>query len=225
MPELRTFREVLRARHSARDFLPSPVPDETIRSVLTDAQSSPSNCNTQPWEVHIVSGKKRNELSAAFVADYEAGHISKDFSFDMSEYYDEYRQRSHEQGAIYYQALGVKREDFDERRTVAARNLTFFGAPHVALLYVPSFGGKVRVASDVGMYAQTFLLSLVAHGLGGVPQTMLGLFADAARKILPIKEKSKLLFGISFGYPNTESASNKFRMCRANIAENVSFHD
>jgi nitroreductase len=224
MPESVTFHDVIRARHSARDFLATPVPENTIRSVLADAQLSPSNCNTQPWDVHIISGTKRDELSAAFMADYAAGNISQDFTFDMSEYYDKYKRRSQEQGAVYYQTLGVKREDFDERRTVAARNLSFFGAPHVALLYVPSFGDNVRVASDVGMYAQTFLLSLVAHGLGGIPQTMLGMFADTARRILQINDKSRLLFGISFGYPNNESASNKFRMTRASIDENVSFH-
>jgi nitroreductase len=201
-----TFHDVLTARHSVRDFLPTPVSEELIRSVLGDAQLSPSNCNTQPWDVHIVSGGKRDELSAAFISDFDAGNTSLDFSFDMSEYYGSYKERRQQQGAVYHQALGVKREDFDERRTISARNLTFYGAPHVALLYVPSFGDNVRVAADIGMYAQTFLLSLVAHGLGGIPQTMLGMFADTTRKILPIDENSKLLFGISFGYPNNGSA-------------------
>ena len=52
-------------------------------------------------------------------------------------------------------------------------NYSFFNAPHVALLFMPSFGDNVRVGSDIGMYGQTFLLSLAARGRGGIPQTSL----------------------------------------------------
>jgi nitroreductase len=220
-----SFKAVVNARHSVRDFLPTPVPQDVLRSVLADAQQSPSNCNTQPWEVHIVSGAKRDALSTALLAASESGGYSMDYTFDQSAFYDDYSERSSAQGALYHKALGVKREDFDERKTIGARNLTFFGAPHVVLLFVPPFGDSARVASDVGMYGQTFLLSLVAHGLGGVPQTMLGMFADTVRDALQIETKAKLLFGISFGYPDGGSISNSFRMDRASIEECVTFHE
>lgn len=40
-----------------------------------------------------------------------------------------------------------------------------YGAPHVALLFMPSFGDNVRVGGDMGIYGQTFWLSLTAHCL------------------------------------------------------------
>ncbi|WP_256727214.1 nitroreductase family protein [Streptomyces acidiscabies] len=46
----------MRARRSVRTFLPTPLPPSDIRAVLEDARTAPSNCNTQPWTVHIVSG-------------------------------------------------------------------------------------------------------------------------------------------------------------------------
>lgn len=219
-----SFNNVIRSRYSVREFLPDVVPDHIIRSLLEDAQCSPSNCNTQPWHVHIVSGEKRDQLSRAMLAAYNDGRYTMDFSFDQSVFYDQYAERSCAQGAVYHQALGVKREDFDERRTVGGKNLSFFGAPHVALLFVPPFGDVVRAAADVGMYAQTLLLTLVAHGLGGVPQTMLGMFADTVREVLQPNEQYKLLFGISFGYPAQGSISNSFRMTRAAVDECVTFH-
>lgn len=219
-----SFNAVVNARHSVRDYLSTPVPEETIKSVLADAQKSPSNCNTQPWEVHIVSGIKRDALSAALVEAYVKDAWSMDYSFDQGEFYERYSDRSRAQGAVYHTAMGIKREDFDDRKSVGARNLTFFGAPHVALLFVPPFGDSVRVASDVGMYGQTFLLSLVAHGLGGVPQTMLGMFADTVRDALQIDTHAKLLFGISFGYPDGDSISNSFRMDRVPVEQCVTFH-
>lgn len=53
-----SFQQTARSRRSYRGFLPKPVPDEIIHEVLKDAQCAPSNCNTQPWSVHIVSGAK-----------------------------------------------------------------------------------------------------------------------------------------------------------------------
>jgi len=74
------------------------------------------------------------------------------------------------------------------------------------------------------MYAQTFLLSLVAHGLGGVPQTLLGFFAGTVREVLGIDPALKMLFGISFGYPDMNSAASRYRIDKAPIEEYVTFH-
>jgi nitroreductase len=82
-----------------------------------------------------------------------------------------------------------------------------------------------RVAGDMGMYAQTFLLSLVANGLGGIPQTILGGYADIIRDVPGIEQSLKMLFGISFGYPNETAAANHYRIGMAPIEDSVIFHD
>lgn len=224
MSESVLFRDVVHERHSVRHFLPHPVPEDIFRLVLEDAQRSPSNCNTQPWQTHIVSGSKRDALSKAILAADDAGQLTPDFSFDTSDFHGVYRERSREQGAAYYQAIGVKREDYDQRRDASRRNLEFFGAPHVALLFMPEVGDNVRVAGDIGMYAQTLLLSLTAHGLGGIPQTMLGFYAQTIRKELGIDPALKLLFGISLGYPDREHPANQYRINKAPLGESVTFH-
>lgn len=225
MPDSCSFHDVVRERHSVRAFLSTPVPNEVIRAILVDAQHSPSNCNSQPWEVHVVSGAKRDALSTAILAADDAGHVIPDFPFATSDFCDVYRERTAAQGKAYYEAIGVAREDFDERRTASQLNLKFFNAPHVALLFMPPVGGnEMRVAGDLGMYGQTFLLSLTAHGLGGIPQTMLGFYADTIREELGIDPANKLLFGISFGYPDPESAANRYRIKKAPIEESITFH-
>lgn len=223
-PVVQTFQDVLHECRSIRSFLPDPVSDAVIRRIVEDAQRSPSNCNTQPWQVHIVSGAKRDALSRALLADEEAGRMSPDFSFAVNDFGGIYRARAQAQGAAYYQAIGVAREATQDRRTAARANLEFFGAPHVALLFMPSVGDNVRVAGDLGMYAQTFLLSLTAHGLGGIPQTMLGFYADTVRQVLGIEPSLKMLFGISFGAPNATSPANSYRIEKAPIDESVAFH-
>lgn len=217
--------DLIRARHSVRSFLPEPVPESVIVSILEDVQLTPSNCNTQPWRVHVVSGNTLRQLSSEMHAAHAAGERSMDFTFDQALYWGRYGERSRAQGAAYYEALGVAREDRETRQQLAARNLSFFGAPHAVMLFMPVVGDSVRVAADVGMYAQNFLMSLTARGLSGVPQTMLGYYADPVRRVLDVDDDHKLLFGISFGYADESSPAAQYSIGRDPIEKNVTFHD
>lgn len=219
-----SFQQTVRTRRSYRGFLGTPVPDNVIQEVLRDAQCAPSNCNTQPWQVHIVSGAKLAELSHALHAKNGALEYTPDFSFNMDEYYGPYGERQKAQVKAYLDAMEVMREDKEGRHRAASLNYSFFNAPHVALLFMPSFGDNVRVAGDIGMYGQTFLLSLAARGLGGIPQTSLGFFAGVIREILGIPADYKMLFGISFGYPDEAAPGNRMRMGRVPVADSVTFH-
>ena len=53
----------INSRQSIRGFQSTPVPEALLREVLHAAGRSPSYKNTQPWEVAIVSGAKRDALS------------------------------------------------------------------------------------------------------------------------------------------------------------------
>ncbi|MFD0035373.1 nitroreductase family protein [Streptomyces sp. NPDC127172] len=90
---------------------------------------------------------------------------------------------------------------------------------------MPVFGDGVRGAGDIGMYAQNFLLSLTARGLGGLPMTMLGFYADTVREFLGVPEDLKLLFGISFGTADQTAPANSFRMGRIPLQQSVVVHD
>ncbi|MEW1718115.1 nitroreductase [Streptomyces sp. NPDC093109] len=218
------FADAVRARHAVRAFLPDPLPAAQIRGVLEDARMAPSNCNTQPWQIHIVSGRQRDLLSEELLRAEAAGEVSGDFTFDQNEYFGPYAQRSAHQAKTRNDALGIARSDREARRVADRRNFAFFGAPHVALLFAPVFGDGVRVGGDIGMYAQTFLLSLAARGLGGIPQTVLGLYAGTVREVLNVPDDLKLFFGISFGHEDHASPDNSYRLDRVPPRENVITH-
>lgn len=222
--ETLSFKEATRMRRSIRGFLDKPVPESIIHEVLQDAQYAPSNCNTQPWNTHVVLGEKLKQLSTLLHAKNDAGEFTPDFSFDQNDFYGEYRKRNDALGKAYYEAMNVMREDKDGRRRVGAMNYSFFNAPQVAFLFMPSFGDNVRVAGDMGMYGQTLLLSLAARGLGGIPQTALGFFAGTIREFLGIPEELKLLFGISFGYVDEAAPGNRIYMDRVSVGTSVTFH-
>jgi len=223
-PALSLFHDIVRSRHSVRGFLPSTIPRRELNEILEDAQHAPSNCNTQPWNVHVVSGAKLAELSETLLEAMRAQRYTLDFSFDKGAYPSPYEERANEQGRAYYRALGVAREDTLTRAQIVERNVRFFDAPHAAFLFMPSVGDNVRIASDVGMYAQTFLLALTARGYAGVPQAALSYFADTVRRFLAVPEEMKLLFGISFGTADPSHAAFDYREGRASLKETVMWH-
>ena len=218
------FQDIARSRRVTRQFLPTPLTEQQLNRVLLDAQHSPSNCNTQPWHVHIVSGHTRDRLSAALLDADNRQHFTADFEFDIDAYTGVFAQRAQDSGRARYEAIDIGRDDHAARLACLRHNLTFFDAPHVAFLFMPHIGDHVRSAGDIGMYAQTFLLSLQARGLGGIPQTLLGMYADTVREVLGVSEDLKLMFGISFGYADAHSASNFVEVGRAALEDSVVRH-
>ena len=55
--------EGIKTRRSIRAFKPKPIPQGVMKKILKAGSNSPSYTNTQPWEVVVVRGKKKNELS------------------------------------------------------------------------------------------------------------------------------------------------------------------
>lgn len=218
------FDEAVRARHAVRGFHPEPLDPVIIDEILAEAALTPSNCNTQPWHVHVVSGSILGHLSEALIGASDVGARSADFSWDMEAFDGDLARRKDAQGAAYRRALGVERDDAAGRRRARNLNFEFFGGPHVALLFFRPIGDSVRVAADMGMYAQTLLLSLAARGLGGIPQTALGLYADVVREVLGIDDSLKLLFGISFGRIDPAAPANSYRLGRDAAATQTTFH-
>ncbi|WP_405960132.1 nitroreductase [Streptomyces sp. NBC_00024] len=217
------FTDIARSRRSPRRFLPTALSPSDIRGVLEDAQTAPSNSNTQPWTVHVVSGAARDALGKELLRAEEEGRTSPDFTDGYGE--GLYLERSQALGASVYRARGVERSDRDGRRAAVRENLEFYGAPHAAFLFMPALGDGVRTAGDIGMYAQNFLLSLAARGLAGIPQTVLGVYADTVREFLGVPAELKLLFGISFGMADPAAPVNALRTERVPLQRSVVLHD
>ena len=103
------------------------------------------------------------------------------------------------------------------------RNFDFFGAPHVIFLCMHDWCG-IREAGDVGMYAQTLMLAMAAHGIGSCPQTALGMCVDVVREYLELPADQKVFIGISFGYAD-DSLINNARIPRAELDASVRYLD
>ena len=215
------FLDIVARRRSMRDFKPDPVPTEIIASVFGGAQRAPSNCNTQPWFVHVVTGETLEQLRAELPSKFAAGEIALDFPYD-GQYEGIYKDRQYASATALYDSLGIAREQKAERNAWFMRNFSFFDAPAVAFFTLPT-GFGLREACDLGMFAQTVMLGLTAHGLGSCPQTALAFLTNVIRPTLGLGDHEQLMFGMSFGYP-TDTAVNEVRTERAMLEDVVTFH-
>lgn len=217
-----TFLNIVANRRSMRAFKSDPVPRAVIEAVMGGAQQAPSNCNTQPWFVHVVTGDTLEQLRATLPTQFAAGEVALDFPYD-GQYDGVYKERQYASATALYDALGISRDEKAARNEWFMRNFTFFDAPAVAFFTLPSQFG-LREACDLGMYAQTVMLGLVAHGLGSCPQTSLGFMANVIRPALGLGDHEKLMFGLSFGYA-TETPVNQVQTERAALHDVVTFHE
>ena len=218
------LEKILQKRRSIRAFLPDPVPKETLQAIFELAQKAPSNCNVQPWQAFVASGKHCNSLRDTLLA-MASNNITPNPDFGMApDYAADYRKRQIDCAFTLYDTIGIKREDRPGRFKAMLRNFEFFDAPHVVFLAMPkSFG--VLNALDVGIYLQTLMLSMSHFGVSSCAQGALGLYPDKVRELLNIDDDMAILVGVSFGYERTDSPVNTAITNRAPLDEIVTFYD
>ena len=215
-----SFSDFVASRRTTRDFLPTPVPQELIDKLLTDAMTAPSWSNTRPYLVATAQGDVRDRISKDFLARWEqaskalgGGFLAKAklfitrYGLPTSDYKvnrvypKELQPRSARVGAELYALLGIDRKDQKARQAQWARNYEFFGAPVSFFIFTHSGLGEYSV-SDAGLFMQNLMLSAHAQGLGTCAQGASAVWADAVRKEFDVPKGYKLLCGIALGYPS-----------------------
>lgn len=219
-----SFEEAMYARRSVRAFLDKPVPEDILKKVFETAQHAPSNCNIQPWIVLVASGAARDRIRTRLIEGIMGGTPSNsDFDYP-GKFEGEYRRRQIECAVAMYEKMGIGREDSAGRARASLRNFELFDAPHVAFIGMhKNFGATVAI--DVGMYVQSLMLALTAHGLASCAQGSMRYYPDIVREEFPGNEDTRILCGMSFGYEDTALPVNETRTTRDPIGACVTFQN
>jgi len=210
--------ECIRSRMSIRGFKKEPVPKDVLTRIIDTARWSPSYKNTQPWEVIIVSGSKKEELSKMLIDLLEKGEppcpdIPEPGSWPAV--HDERIARLYKMRA---EATGLDFTDPQVIKKAKIANFNFYGAPHVIYLYQDSSLSTWSIF-DIGLFAQSLMLAAHALGVATVPQAFATDYARHVKEFLGIPESKRLVLGISTGYPDPDSPANSLRPERASIEE------
>ncbi|OUS13714.1 oxidoreductase [Gammaproteobacteria bacterium 53_120_T64] len=217
-----SFDEVIAQRKSVRGFLPQAIPEALLHKIFALAQQAPSNCNIQPWNVAVASGESCKVLRDKLVSAVEQ-QVTPNPDYSRTERFEGvFRQRQVDTAVELYNNMNIGRDDKEGRQWAMMRNFELFDAPHIAFISMPKIFNE-SVAIDVGMYAQTLMLAMTAHGIGSCAQASVSRYPDIIRQHFGLDDSLAVLIGISFGYEDSAIPANRTIVPRANIAEDVLF--
>ncbi|MCH1549959.1 MAG: nitroreductase [Pseudomonadales bacterium] len=217
-----SFDAAVLNRRSVRGFLPKPVPKDLMRTVFDLAQWSPSGTNVQPWQVYVASGSVRDDMRAEFLRRVGQGIPSNPDHKSKGRLTDPFKTRRRDCARVLYDAMDIAWEDKAARAAAGRRNFELFDAPHVAFFCMQDIFGA-QSAADIGMYTQTLMLAMTAHGLASCAQGTMGHYPDLVRETFGLKDDMTVLYGLSFGFENVATPANQARTTRAPLDETVQF--
>lgn len=215
--------EGIETRRSTRAFNPTPVPRETIEKILKTAKQSPSFSDSQPWEVAVVTGKKKEELSKT-LRELGESDVTPNPDLPLPTTWPSKNEKivkAH--GAKRFETLGIGREDKQKRKELLLSNFEFYGAPCGLFLFMDKSLTSWSIF-DMGLFAQSIILTAHSFGLGCCLQAVLAFYPDAVRRIMGIPETKLLVLGISMGYPDPNAVLNTYKSARVGLDEFVQWH-
>lgn len=210
--------ECIKTRMSIRKFRPDPVPREVLINVIETARWSPSYKNTQPWEIVIVSGEKKESLSNLLVEAFEKGAPPEPDIPEPESWPPHIEARIKELFRKRSERFGTDFSDPEYIKKAKIANFKFYGAPHGIFLFQDD-SLPLWSLFDIGLFTQSLMLSAHALGLGTVPQAFLTDYSPVVKKFFDIQETKRLVLGLSIGYPDLASPLNSFRTERTDTTE------
>ena len=218
----------INTRRSMRAFLPTAVPRTLIEDILHVAARAPSGTNTQPWQVHVLTGAAKTRLSDRILAVYddpeELATHSEEYAYYPREWGSPYIDRRRKVGWDLYGLLGLAKTDKARMHDQHGRNYSFFDAP-VALMFTIDRVMQQGSWLDYGMFLQNVMIAARARGLHTCPQAAFTQFHRLIGDELQLKPEQMLVCGMSLGYADPAAIENTLVTERAPVEQFTRFID
>lgn len=203
--------DAIKQRVSTRAYLDRTVEKTTIEQILETARWSPSGANLQPWQVMVIRGKAKQQLSLEMRKAYDAGvKPHPDYPYYPEKWFEPYKSRRFETGMALYNALGIERKDKERRETQWKANYDFFGAP-VGFIFLVDRRLGYGCWIDMGMFLQSVMLAASTFGLSTCPQAAIGDYPNIVRKNFDLPDHLLVMCGMALGYADSEHPVNNYR--------------
>jgi nitroreductase len=216
----------IKTRHSLRAFLPTPVPRQTLEDILEVASWAPSGTNTQPWQVHVLTGPalKRfaGRIQAAYLDPEQNAAHREEYAYYPTEWRSPYIDRRRKVGWDLYGLLGIAKTDKARMQHQHGRNFIFFDAP-VGLMFTIDRVMQQGSWLDYGMFLQNIMVAARARGLHTCPQAAFTQFHSLIAEELQLSPEQMVVCGMSMGYADPDAVENSLVTERAPVAEFTRF--
>jgi nitroreductase len=203
---------VIGSRKSVRAFRPDPVPKQHLVEILDAARAAPSNFNSQPWRVYVLTAEAKRALGDMLLQAHLAQTVPLFSPFPQTNP-PECAARVDDFGRRLYASVGVDRADMAGRARVSGRNFVFFDAP-VGMIFTIHAALTKHSWLDFGLFLQTLMLAAQVRGLSTCPQVSFVRFQSIIGEQLKLGPDELVTCGMSCGYADEEAAVNRLNMPR-----------
>jgi nitroreductase len=212
--------EAVMARRSIRAFLDTPIPDETLETLLQKASRAPSGGNVQPWRIYVVNGDAMSRFKLHVVQRSEPE--TQAYDIYPNKLKEPYRTSRFKVGEDMYALLNIPREDRGARIRRLMENYQLFGAPAAIFCYVDKQMGPPQW-SDLGMFLQTLMLLAQEAGLDTCAQEAWSSRPETVSSFLDIPDELTIFCGMAIGYKDPEAPVNSLVSDRQSVEEFATF--
>ena len=213
--------QALDTRLTCRAFLDTPIPEATVRAILTAAARAPSGGNLQPWRVWALAGEPLAALCRSVTEKLRGGQFGEaptEYLIYPPSMKDPFADRKRRAGEMMYDAIGVGRDDGAAQMVQLVRNFEFFGAP-VGLFLAIDRSLQQGQWADVGMYLQSVMLLAREHELHTAPLESWAMWHRTVRTHLAIPDELMLFCGVGLGHIDVAHPINRIRTERAPLED------
>jgi nitroreductase len=213
------------SRFSARAYLDKPVDKSVIEDLLQVAARAPSGTNTQPWNVYVVQGARKDKLVSEVCDAHNAmaanpalaAEYAEEYDYYPSKWVSPYIDRRRECGFGLYGVLGIGKGDKDKMHLQHQQNYRFFGAPVGLFFTIDKVMGRGSLL-DYGMFLQSVMVAARARGLHTCPQAAWNNFSKIIFKHIGAGENEMMVCGLALGYADESALINTFKTTRVDAS-------
>jgi len=215
--------KAINERISVRAYQNKPVEKVLIEEILSLAVRAPSWANIQPWELAVISGKAKEELSEEIYNLAKQG-IQWNPDFEMPQTFSGvYQERAQMAGKKVFELAGIERDDAQARFDQFLSMFKGFGAPCLIYIILDDVLTTVYSVFDAGAVANYISLLAASRGLGTCLMAAMAMYPDPIRKKLNLPVNKKIVLGISIGYPDKNAPVNQIRSDREALSKTVTW--
>ena len=203
------LEKVMRERRSIRGFKDEPVSKILLEDIIALANRAPSSMNTQPWHLHVLTGKPLEAVREGNTDRMLAGMTPVREIEDYAAYEGEHRKRQIEIAVQLFEAMGIRREDAERRQDWVMRGFRQFDAPvSIVVCFDRSLIKNTIAHFDTGAMTYGLVLAAWSKGLGAVINGQGIMQSSVVRQAAMIPDDQVILTCVALGWPDEDFAAN-----------------
>ena len=218
------FDEVVLGRRSIRGYKSDPIPKDVLREIVTLATRAPSSMNTQPWNLHVVTGEPLERIRKGNTKKNLAGIPPSREIRQHGAYEGVHRKRQIDIAVQLFDAMGIEWGDKERRKDWVMRGFRQFDAPvSIVITFDKDLEDNDIAIFDCGAVVNCLVNAAWSKGIGAVINGQGIMQSPVVREHAGIPDNEVIMSCIALGYPADEFAANDVVSTRRDVDDVINF--